>query len=70
MLPSSDTSLSGANATNYPLTAAAFTTASAPTRERDREMLSMQLVMQQIKLDNENLRKQLVNIKENSECYR
>ncbi|XP_055588824.1 bridge-like lipid transfer protein family member 3B isoform X2 [Uranotaenia lowii] len=30
-------------------------------KERDREVLSLQLVMQQLKLDNENLRKQIEN---------
>lgn len=40
------------------------------TRERDRELLSMQLVMQQMKLDNEHMRKQLVDSKVNTENYR
>ncbi|KAH8263538.1 hypothetical protein KR044_010264, partial [Drosophila immigrans] len=39
-------------------------------RERDRELLSMQLVMQQMKLDNEQLRKQLVDSKVNTDNYR
>ncbi|XP_030238597.1 UHRF1-binding protein 1-like isoform X3 [Drosophila navojoa] len=39
-------------------------------RERDRELLSMQLVMQQMKLDNEQMRKQLVDSKVNTENYR
>lgn len=39
-------------------------------RERDRELLSLQLIMQQIKMDNDNLRKQLQNAKENSDSYR
>uniref|UniRef100_W8B936 UHRF1-binding protein 1-like n=1 Tax=Ceratitis capitata TaxID=7213 RepID=W8B936_CERCA len=62
-----ETSVNDAAIINYPLTAAAL----APRdRERDREILSMQLVMQQLKMDNENLRKQLVNAKENAESYR
>ncbi|KAH8403395.1 hypothetical protein KR222_011858, partial [Zaprionus bogoriensis] len=39
-------------------------------RDRDREVLSMQLVMQQMKLDNEQLRKQLVDSKINTDNYR
>lgn len=39
-------------------------------RERDRELLSMQLVMQQMKLDNEHMRKQLVDSKINTDNYR
>lgn len=39
-------------------------------RDRDREVLSMQLVMQQMKLDNEQLRKQLVDTKINTDSYR
>lgn len=39
-------------------------------RDRDREVLSMQLVMQQMKLDNEQLRKQLVDSKLNTDSYR
>lgn len=39
-------------------------------RDRDREVLSMQLVMQQMKLDNEQLRKQLVDSKLNTDNYR
>ncbi|XP_022221973.2 UHRF1-binding protein 1-like isoform X4 [Drosophila obscura] len=39
-------------------------------RERDRELLSMQLVMQQMKLDNDQLRRQLVDSKVNTESYR
>ncbi|KAH8409916.1 hypothetical protein KR009_000845, partial [Drosophila setifemur] len=39
-------------------------------RERDRELLSMQLVMQQMKLDNDQLRKQLVDSKVNTDNYR
>ncbi|XP_055853904.1 bridge-like lipid transfer protein family member 3B isoform X3 [Episyrphus balteatus] len=39
-------------------------------KDRDREILSLQLVMQQLKLDNENVRKQLSHSKENSESYR
>uniref|UniRef100_T1GC60 Uncharacterized protein n=1 Tax=Megaselia scalaris TaxID=36166 RepID=T1GC60_MEGSC len=38
--------------------------------DRDREILSLQLVMQQIKMDNDNLKKQLVSSKENSESFR
>ena len=57
---------------NYPLTAAMLKTSetSQRERERDRELLSLQLIMQQIKMDNDNLRKQLQNAKENSESYR
>ncbi|XP_030383567.1 UHRF1-binding protein 1 isoform X3 [Scaptodrosophila lebanonensis] len=51
---------------NYALGNALF---GAP-RDRDREVLSMQLVMQQMKLDNEQLRKQLVDSKVNTESYR
>lgn len=36
-------------------------------KERDREVLSLQLVMQQLKLDNENLRKQLSSNEKASE---
>ncbi|SPP81936.1 UHRF1-binding protein 1 isoform X3 [Drosophila guanche] len=39
-------------------------------RERDRELLSMQLVMQQMKLDNDQLRRQLVDSKVNTDSYR
>ncbi|XP_032595090.1 UHRF1-binding protein 1 isoform X3 [Drosophila grimshawi] len=39
-------------------------------RERDRELLSMQLVMQQMKLDNEQLRRQVVDCKSNTDQYR
>ncbi|XP_017130003.1 UHRF1-binding protein 1-like isoform X4 [Drosophila elegans] len=39
-------------------------------RERDRELLSMQLVMQQMKLDNDQLRRQLVDSKINTDNYR
>lgn len=39
-------------------------------RDRNREVLSMQLVMQQMKLDNEQLRKQLVDTKINTDSYR
>uniref|UniRef100_A0A0K8VNH0 UHRF1-binding protein 1-like n=1 Tax=Bactrocera latifrons TaxID=174628 RepID=A0A0K8VNH0_BACLA len=62
-----ETGLNEAATINYPLTAAALTPRD---RERDREILSMQLVMQQLKMDNENLRKQLVNAKENADTYR
>ncbi|KAL5279581.1 UHRF1BP1L family protein [Megaselia abdita] len=40
------------------------------SHDRDREILSLQLVMQQIKMDNDNLKKQLVSSKENSESFR
>ncbi|XP_033236415.1 UHRF1-binding protein 1 isoform X1 [Drosophila pseudoobscura] len=39
-------------------------------REREREVLSMQLVMQQMKLDNDQLRRQLGDSKVNTESYR
>lgn len=39
----------------------------ASRKERDREVLSLQLVMQQLKMDNENLRKQLISIEKASE---
>ncbi|XP_065355355.1 bridge-like lipid transfer protein family member 3B isoform X3 [Calliphora vicina] len=67
-----ETNLNGAGMANYPLTAAMLKTpvSSQRERERDRELLSLQLIMQQIKLDNDNLRKQLQNAKENSESYR
>ncbi|XP_068141521.1 bridge-like lipid transfer protein family member 3B isoform X2 [Drosophila tropicalis] len=44
--------------------------ATVAPRERDRELLSMQLVMQQMKLDNDQLRKQLVDSKVNTDSYR
>lgn len=62
-----ETGLNEVATINYPLTTAALTPRD---RERDREILSMQLVMQQLKMDNENLRKQLVNAKENADTYR
>ncbi|XP_054742052.1 bridge-like lipid transfer protein family member 3B isoform X1 [Anastrepha obliqua] len=62
-----ETSFNDAASLNYPLTAAAV---KPRDRERDREILSMQLVMQQLKMDNDNLRRQLVNAKENADCYR
>ncbi|KAM7354386.1 bridge-like lipid transfer protein family member 3B isoform 3-T3 [Cochliomyia hominivorax] len=67
-----ETNLNGAGAANYPLTAAMLKTpaSSQRERERDRELLSLQLIMQQIKMDNDNLRKQLQNAKENSDSYR
>ncbi|KAI8118593.1 UHRF1-binding protein 1-like [Lucilia cuprina] len=67
-----ETNLNGAGIANYPLTAAMLKTPanSQRERERDRELLSLQLIMQQIKMDNDNLRKQLQNAKENSESYR
>lgn len=40
------------------------------SHDRDREILSLQLVMQQIKMDNDNLKKQLISSKENSETFR
>ncbi|XP_055916203.1 bridge-like lipid transfer protein family member 3B isoform X5 [Eupeodes corollae] len=47
------------------------TTSVAPRdKDRDREILSLQLVMQQLKIDNDNVRKQLINSKENSENFR
>ncbi|EDW25338.1 GL26541, partial [Drosophila persimilis] len=39
-------------------------------REREREVLSMQLVMQQMKLDNDQLRRRLGDSKVNTESYR
>lgn len=36
-------------------------------RERDREVLSLQLVMQQLKMDNDGLRKQLTSSEKMSE---
>ncbi|TMW53722.1 hypothetical protein DOY81_001190 [Sarcophaga bullata] len=67
-----ETNLNGAGIANYPLTAAMLKTPETTQRERerDRELLSLQLIMQQIKMDNDNLRKQLQNAKENSESYR
>lgn len=62
-----ETGLNDAASVNHPLTAGALTPRD---RDRDREILSMQLVMQQLKMDNDNLRKQLVNAKENADCYR
>lgn len=37
-------------------------------RERDREVLSLQLVMQQLKMDNDVLRKQLLSSEKTSEA--
>ncbi|ALC39333.1 CG34126 [Drosophila busckii] len=42
----------------------------AAPRAHDREVLAMQLVMQQMKLDNEQLRRQLVDSKINTDNYR
>lgn len=39
-------------------------------KDRDRELLSFQLVMQQMKLDNDSLRKQLSLIEKNSDASR
>lgn len=36
-------------------------------KERDRELLSMQLVMQQLKMDNDGLRRQLVSLTKSAE---
>lgn len=36
-------------------------------RERDRELISLQLVMQQLKLDNDTLKKQLNSLEQTSE---
>lgn len=36
-------------------------------KDRDRELISLQLVMQQLKLDNENLKKQINNIERDHE---
>lgn len=36
-------------------------------RERDREMISLQLIMQQLKLDNDTLKKQLNSMEQTSE---
>lgn len=52
-----------------------FTTDKTPNslqkeKERDRELLSLQLVMQQLKLDNENYKKQLTSARESLECNR
>lgn len=37
-------------------------------RERDRELISLQLVMQQLKIDNDSLKKQLNSIEQSSEA--
>lgn len=37
-------------------------------RERDRELISLQLVMQQLKIDNDSLKKQLTLIEQSSEA--
>ena len=37
-------------------------------RERDRELISLQLVMQQLKIDNDSLKKQLTFIEQSSEA--
>ncbi|XP_037882475.1 UHRF1-binding protein 1-like isoform X4 [Glossina fuscipes] len=67
-----ETNLNEMAASSYPLTAALFKQPDTiqRERERDRELLSLQLIMQQIKLENDNLRKQLQNAKDNSENYR
>lgn len=39
-------------------------------RDRDREFLSLQMIVQQIKSENENLRKQLNNFKEEYDAQR
>ncbi len=39
-------------------------------KERDRELLSLQLVMQQLKIDNDSLKKQLNSVERNSESNR
>lgn len=39
-------------------------------KERDRELLSLQLVMQQLKIDNDSLKKQLSSVERNSESNR
>lgn len=36
-------------------------------KERDRELIALQLVMQQLKLDNDNLKKQINNIEKDNE---
>lgn len=36
-------------------------------KERDRELISLQLIMQQLKLDNDNLKKQINNIEKDNE---
>lgn len=36
-------------------------------RERDRELITLQLVMQQLKIDNDNLKKQICNIEKDHE---
>lgn len=38
-------------------------------RERDRELISLQLVMQQLKLDNDSLKKQLNALEQSSEAH-
>lgn len=38
-------------------------------RERDRELISLQLVMQQLKLDNDSLKKQLNSLEQSSEAH-
>lgn len=39
-------------------------------RDRDRELISLQLVMQQLKLDNESLRRQVVIVDKQAEAHR
>lgn len=52
-------------------TATSATTAtSGQKKERDRELLSLQLVMQQLKMDNEQLKKQLRNTEKSSETIK
>uniref|UniRef100_A0A1B0GCL5 Uncharacterized protein n=1 Tax=Glossina morsitans morsitans TaxID=37546 RepID=A0A1B0GCL5_GLOMM len=67
-----ETNLNEMAASNYPFPATLFKQPDTiqRERERDRELLSLQLIMQQIKLENDNLRKQLQNAKENAENYR
>lgn len=38
--------------------------------ERDRELISMQLIMQQLKMDNDNLKKQLISFEKSNESHR
>lgn len=52
-------------------TSTAATTATVgQKKERDRELLSLQLVMQQLKMDNEQLKKQLRNTEKSSETIK
>lgn len=55
------------NATDGPSNALSPMAIEKNKRERDREMISLQLIMQQLKLDNDTLKKQLNSMEQTSE---